>query len=433
MSRGLEATGYFRTDLFCEAATFPVSVLRKHWPGTPIHGDITTLSTETLLWHGVEPDVVCGGFPCQDLSIANPNGEGLAGKRSGLWFEMLRVIDETKPKYAVIENVTRLRGKGLDVVLGGLASIGYDAEWHCVTAAAVGAPHRRDRIWILAYPNDGGRRVEGHERGQNGGAGAGQSGVGGQAVAYPGGQGLPGAEQAGWPVPLITPAVLWGTATQCRWRRLEPGMGGTDVRFSAWLDRPDSGLTEAHQLLQNYATSAQTRPAEILRILQRDAVPEEVQRPAGGLSSLHAKTVLFDFLCKLEERDGVAVGLSLESEKATETGVRGLRNDHSAAGTPHGRRPVEQLARQHPDSLQALSRLLALRASETWLAYSRSNAPAPRNRYPVAVEPWEGDTPRTVGRGYPDRRQRLMSLGNSLVPAIAEMIGRAIIMKEESL
>jgi DNA (cytosine-5)-methyltransferase 1 len=290
MSRGLEATGYFRTDLFCEAATFPVSVLRKHWPDTPIHGDITTLTRDVLLWHGVEPDVVCGGFPCQDLSIANPNGEGLAGKRSGLWFEMLRVIDETKPKYVVVENVTRLRGKGLEVVLGGLAAVGYDAEWHCIPAAAIGAPHRRDRIWILANPDTGGWRVQGHERGQDGGAGAGQSGVGGQAVAYPGGQGLPGAEQAGWCQPLITPAVLWGTTAQCRWRRLEPGMGRTD--------------------------------------------------------------------------DGL---------------------------------------------------------------------PARLHRYPVAVEPWEGDTPRTVGRGYPDRRQRLMSLGNSLVPAIAEMIGWAIVMKEESL
>ena len=289
MSRGLEATGYFRTDLFCEAATFPVSVLRKHWPGTPIHDNITTLSIETLLWHGVEPDVVCGGFPCQDLSVAG-RGVGLSGSRSGLWFEMLRVIDETKPKYAVIENVSALRGRGLDVVLGGLAAVGYAAERHCVPAAAVGAPHRRDRIWILAYPNDGGRRVEGYERRPDGGAGAGQPGVGGQAVADPGGQGLPGAEQAGWPVPLITPAVLWGTATQCRWRRLEPGMGGTADELSARV-----------------------------------------------------------------------------------------------------------------------------------------------HRYPVAVEPWEGDTPRTVGRGYPDRRQRLMSLGNSLVPVIAEMIGRAIIMKEESL
>lgn len=95
-------------------------------------------------------DIVTGGFPCQDISLAG-KGAGLAGERSKLWYEFYRIIEETRPKYALIENVAALRSRGLDAILWGLAQIGYDAEWHCIPASAVGAPHRRDRIWILAY------------------------------------------------------------------------------------------------------------------------------------------------------------------------------------------------------------------------------------------------------------------------------------------
>ena len=97
-------------------------------------------------------DVICGGFPCQDISLAG-KGAGLAGKRSGLWSEFKRLIEEIKPKYAIIENVSALRSRGLDQVLREISEIGYDAEWHCITASSIGAPHRRDRIWIVAYPH----------------------------------------------------------------------------------------------------------------------------------------------------------------------------------------------------------------------------------------------------------------------------------------
>jgi DNA (cytosine-5)-methyltransferase 1 len=101
-------------------------------------------------------DVICGGFPCQDISLAG-KGAGLAGKRSGLWSEFHRLIEEIRPKYAIIENVSALRSRGLDQVLRALSEIGYDAEWHCITAASVGAPHRRDRIWIVAHTRHRGR------------------------------------------------------------------------------------------------------------------------------------------------------------------------------------------------------------------------------------------------------------------------------------
>jgi len=151
-SLGLERTGGFETVAFCEIDKKAQKVLKKHWPDIPVFDDVKGINAETLNAIGVRPDVVTGGFPCQDISTAG-KGAGLAGERSGLWFEMLRIIKETRPQYAIIENVSALRSRGLEVVLGGLAEIGYDAEWHCIPASAVGAPHKqRDRIWIVAYP-----------------------------------------------------------------------------------------------------------------------------------------------------------------------------------------------------------------------------------------------------------------------------------------
>jgi DNA (cytosine-5)-methyltransferase 1 len=156
-SLGLERTGGFQTVAFCEIEPFCRSVLAKHWPGVPIYEDVKILTTERLGSDGITVDVICGGFPCQDISVAG-KGAGLDGERSGLWFEFHRLIKEIKPQYAIIENVSALRSRGLDAVLRSLAEIGYDAVWHCIPASAVGAPHQRDRIWIVAYAASGGWR-----------------------------------------------------------------------------------------------------------------------------------------------------------------------------------------------------------------------------------------------------------------------------------
>lgn len=146
-SLGLERTGGFETVAFCEIDPFCRRVLAKHWPNVRQFEDVTKLRGKD-----VGPvDVICGGFPCQDISHAG-KGAGLAGQRSGLWREYHRLIDELRPVYVLVENVAALLGRGLDRVLGDLAEIGYDAEWHCIPASAVGAPHLRDRIWIIAYP-----------------------------------------------------------------------------------------------------------------------------------------------------------------------------------------------------------------------------------------------------------------------------------------
>jgi DNA (cytosine-5)-methyltransferase 1 len=102
-------------------------------------------------------DILTGGFPCQDISFCG-EGAGIEGERSGLWREMWRIIREVRPRYVVVENVAALTHRGLGIVLGDLAALGYDAEWDCIHAAAVGSPQIRDRIFIVAYPHE--ERVE---------------------------------------------------------------------------------------------------------------------------------------------------------------------------------------------------------------------------------------------------------------------------------
>ena len=159
-SLGLQRTGGFETIAFCEIDPFCRKVLAKHWPGVPCFEDITKLDKEELNSLG-RVDVICGGFPCQDISCAG-KGAGIHAERSGLWWEMLRIIRLVRPRFVLVENVAALLNRGLDEVLGSLAESGYDAEWACIPAASVGAPHFRDRIFIISYPMR--QRFEGNQK-----------------------------------------------------------------------------------------------------------------------------------------------------------------------------------------------------------------------------------------------------------------------------
>lgn len=147
---GLERAG-FETAWFVECELHAQAILRKHWPNAIIYDDVTKLDFKDV----PKVDVLTGGFPCQDISNAGKRA-GIEGSRSGLWKYYLKAISEIRPRYALIENVAALTRRGLDVVLCDLAQIGYDAEWHCISASSVGAPHRRDRVFIVAYPSSGG-------------------------------------------------------------------------------------------------------------------------------------------------------------------------------------------------------------------------------------------------------------------------------------
>ena len=143
--------GGFETVAFVEREPYCQRILGKHWPTVPIYDDITTFNPRP---HSA--DVICGGFPCQDISHAGKQAGIKEGTRSGLFYELMRVIRLVQPRYVVLENVAAILANGLDSVLGELAEAGFDAEWACIPASAMGACHRRDRWWLVAYANHSG-------------------------------------------------------------------------------------------------------------------------------------------------------------------------------------------------------------------------------------------------------------------------------------
>ncbi len=190
----------YTTIGFCEVDPFCRRVLAKHWPGVPIHGDIRTLTGEIVSgWAGGRPvDLITGGFPCQPVSVA--------GKRMGkeddryLWPEMLRVIAGIRPHRVLGENVAGIVTMGLDAVLSDLESLGYTCRPVVIPAAAVGAPHRRDRVWILADAERG----KGALPETFGGEGAFGAGSSRADVADSHGKRLEGSESFGERIGIIT-------------------------------------------------------------------------------------------------------------------------------------------------------------------------------------------------------------------------------------
>jgi DNA (cytosine-5)-methyltransferase 1 len=153
MDLGLEWAG-MTCKWQVEISPFSVAVLQKHWQEVPKYGDITKLDGSEL-----EPvDLICGGFPCQDVSLAGLRKGIGSGTRSGLYADMLRLVSVLRPRFVLMENVSGLlvpstpdEPAPISRVLGDLAEIGFDAEWDCIPASALGAPHQRDRVFIIAY------------------------------------------------------------------------------------------------------------------------------------------------------------------------------------------------------------------------------------------------------------------------------------------
>ena len=141
--------GGFKTTQFIEINPFCQKILNKHWPTIPIHDDIKTFTA------GIgQFDCITGGFPCQDLSVAGRQ-EGITKEsRSGLFYELMRIIRMVRPRFVVMENVAAILNNGLDIVLGELSQAGYDAEWAVISASSLGASHRRSRWWCVAYTNN---------------------------------------------------------------------------------------------------------------------------------------------------------------------------------------------------------------------------------------------------------------------------------------
>jgi len=261
---GLEWAGLGPTVWQVEQDQFCQRVLAKHWPTCERFDDVCTVGV-----HNLKPvDIICGGFPCQDLSYAG-KGAGLAGARSGLWTEYARIVGELRPRFVVVENVAALAARGLDRVLGDLADIGYDAIWLPVRAADVGAPHRRERLFVVAH--SGGLRCKRWSVEQSRGNGAWHDSERRQTTLDPGQRSAPLADANGaWkPQPQggefrergrfgdrdqemadsdsehgdggrLGPGLLSErrpAATGLRGRGAQSCLGREPPGFSAWLDR----------------------------------------------------------------------------------------------------------------------------------------------------------------------------------------------------
>jgi len=145
----------FETIVFCENDEYCQKVIKKHWPAVPIIQDIRDF--DGTKWQGAA--LLTGGFPCQDLSKAGKQA-GIYGERSGLWGELFRIMCEVRPRFTLIENVVSLvtgdGGLWFQRLLSDLAEGGFHVEWECIPASSIGAPHHRDRVFIVAYPNENG-------------------------------------------------------------------------------------------------------------------------------------------------------------------------------------------------------------------------------------------------------------------------------------
>jgi DNA (cytosine-5)-methyltransferase 1 len=152
---GLEWAGLGPVLWQVEQDPFCRGVLARHWPAARRYDDVCTVAEELA-----PVDLICGGFPCQGISQQG-NKLGLTDERSGLWSEYLRIVRLLRPRFVVVENVAALAYRGLGDVLGGLAACGYDAEWSVLSACAMGAPHTRERLFVVAHsPSiDGPRRM----------------------------------------------------------------------------------------------------------------------------------------------------------------------------------------------------------------------------------------------------------------------------------
>lgn len=355
-SLGLERTGGFETVAFCDSDKKTHLVLKKHWPNVPIFDDVSTLKGKDL----GTIEIITGGFPCQDLSVAG-KGAGLAGARSGLWWQFHRLIEETQPKYVIAENVAVLRSRGLDEVLRSLASIGYDAEWHCIPASAVGAPHQRDRIWIVAYPNSDDGRTRGGsesseretwmESGRSGERFNGESAK--QTLAYSNG----GMEADGRECAILTEQSNSG--------RTGPRGGGSDDR---------QGCIRG------------TRKGS-----EDDVADSESLFGDGGNNNARIS---------MESKTKSEFGNSSGTESLADTSRQGLEGfGIRTSGT------------EQEESLSTRSGCIVggIAKSDFW-----------------QIEPELG----RVADGIPNRVDRLKQLGNSLVPQIPELIGYAILQKE---
>ncbi len=429
---GLERAGW-TCRWQVELAPFCRRVLAKHWPTVARSGDIRSFplaDTERV-------DLICGGFPCQPVSVAGQRRR--QADERWLWPEFGRVICALRPRLVLVENVPGLLHGGVGDVLGDLAASGYDAEWDCLPASALGAPHQRDRVWLVAYPrrwDARGLQSEPEPR------------RGDSADALHDG---PEESVADTPSARRRPEAPWSRSEPSRRpetaRRLQPGRLGGEM-----ADAHRDGLQGAiFEISREGTTSGGRRPTDA----SWWAVEPEFRRVVDGLSQG------LDGGLNASQR----MGADRDTAQGTEEVLRTLWCDGAAIAASQGWREDEQLGRQLAHDLSALSYPPSLAVREETLAAAFAivrglrkacetlgalrNASQPLAQAWLALSeedqawcwlaarggPWVSEwagIPR-VARSVPARVDRLRGLGNAVVPQVTEWIGRRLtaILSEE--
>jgi len=369
-SRGLEATGFFETVCFVENEPYCQAVLKHHWPGVPILGDIKNVKEPDL---PTRPDVICGGFPCQPFSQAG-NQQAQDDPRH-LWPEMFRLIRECRPTWVVGENVAGLIRLGLDEVLSDLANEGYATRTFNIPACAVGAPHLRQRLWIVAHSDS----ESGPDKPLDGGE---------------------GARQLGFEFVADTESV------HGEWSVRKGDSGGKP-------EKKAGGRGGVVGNTQHDGLPSSEGRGRLLDKSEEQGRQKEIGKSKGASGSSRD---VADTQRKGERRRGVSGSGENKSEngKGSSDKFRGCRE-----------------AVADPD--YSRNRTSRRRANRDGKKIDEGQAEQPQSqlgRHSKCITPeewWEVEPP--VGRlvdGLPNRVPQLRALGNSIIPQIAQKIGEAI-------
>jgi len=411
---GFEATGRFETRWQVECDPYATKVLEKHWPDVQRHDDVCTWPNETT----ERVDVLIGGFPCQDISYAG-KGAGLDGERSGLFYEFMRIVRLVGPKYVVLENVAALFTRGMDQVLGTLASHGYDAEWEVVSAASVGAPHRRDRVFIIGCVADSLSAGTGDQNGTTGRQKRKSANAFKPATL----------RQGDWEtLPEGTDASSADCGTladsddkQCKGCEQETLRGKSRIsresrrsgenQRTKWATEPSVGGTIngiSRELDEGLTNEEKERAGEILRVVRGIYDEEEIRDAARRLDSVSETQVLLSIMCEFSETENQR-WVEMASKEAKERTLRELWKRIESACTPLQSQHKRQLSWKLADALRKLSCNTPSQFPQMW---KRGQ--------------WEDGTPR-VASGIPNRAHRLRCLGNAIVPQVAQVVAERLL------
>lgn len=414
-----------RTIAYSEIDDWACQVMRARFPTAVNLGDITKID-----WSHIErPEILAGGFPCQDISVAG-KGAGLAGARSGLWYEFARAIRELRPRLVLVENVGALLVRGIDAVLGTLAEIGYDASWQVLSAAAVGAPHRRERVWIVAYPvgergcGGNGQRQDATDAESPGVArssalaaladrdGRGQRGQRGSKISQDfdpshrdDADGRGGA--ARWRTPS-DPTKRGGSQTEDKRRA-----GGHTLNLEDQVEHGQMGHSESQSA---------GRAVDAVQQMRWDG-----ETPAA--SPKLRKQRLRDSLPAMPSRGACGDG-DMGQGASEEQGVRGLRQDVSpeplqepqdvqsgVSERDRSQERIQAVGKLNPDWVEIL-----MNFPVGWTDPAVPNDQLVWTPFPAGPGPqYDWEPPRVTTR-KDGRRKRLRCLGNAIVPACLEAI-----------